>query len=56
VRDVAEALMVVAVGGMLWAAVARLRRGQVAAVRCPTCGRTASRAYPYCSRCGNPLE
>ena len=56
VRDLAEALMVVAVGGMLWSAVARLRRGQVAAVRCPACDRTASRAYPYCSRCGAPLE
>jgi uncharacterized OB-fold protein len=56
VRDLAEALMVVAVGGMLWSAVARLRRGQVAAVRCPACGRTASRAYPSCSRCGAPMD
>jgi uncharacterized OB-fold protein len=55
-RDVAEVLMVVAVGGMLWSAVARLRRGQVAAVRCPACGRLASRAYPRCSRCGSPLD
>ncbi|HEX2191756.1 MAG TPA: hypothetical protein VHH09_01045 [Acidimicrobiales bacterium] len=55
VRDLAEILMVVAVGGMLWSAVSRLWRGQVAAVRCPACGRTASRAYPNCGRCGAPL-
>ena len=56
VRDLAEALMVVAVGGMLWSAVARLRRGRVAAVRCSACGRTASRAYPCCARCGAPMD
>ncbi len=55
VRDVAEVLMVVAVGGMLWSAVSRLRRGQVAMVRCPACGRLASRAYPDCPRCGTAL-
>ncbi len=56
VRDLAEGLMVVAVGGTLWSAVARLRRGQVAAVRCAACDRTTSRAYPSCTRCGAPLD
>ncbi|HWC12547.1 MAG TPA: hypothetical protein VG455_15160 [Acidimicrobiales bacterium] len=56
VRDAAEVLMVVAVGGMLWSAAVRLRRGQVTAVRCPACGRSASRAYPRCARCGTPLD
>ena len=51
VRDVAEVLMVVAVGGMLWSAVGRVRRREIPPVRCPACGRTASRAYPECPRC-----
>ncbi|MEA2686963.1 MAG: hypothetical protein QOE93_2158 [Actinomycetota bacterium] len=49
-----DVLLVVAVGGMLWAAVARLRRRQVAVPRCPACGRTTSLAYPRCPRCGAP--
>jgi 4-hydroxy-3-methylbut-2-en-1-yl diphosphate synthase IspG/GcpE len=53
--DAAEVLLVVAVGGMLWSALARLRRGQLRVVRCPGCGRTASRAYPECRRCRTPL-
>ncbi len=56
VQYVAEGLIVVALGGMLWSAVTRVRRGQVAPVSCPACGRTASRAYRYCHRCGAPLE
>ncbi|MCA1707890.1 MAG: hypothetical protein LC808_33290 [Actinobacteria bacterium] len=55
VRDAAEVLLVVAVGGMLWSAVVRARRGEIRAVRCRACGRTASRAYPDCPRCGAPL-
>ena len=54
VRDAIEALFVVAVGGMLWSAVRRLRAGQVAIYRCPSCGRPTSRAYPDCTRCGAP--
>ena len=55
VRDAAEVLLVVAVGGMLWSAVGRVRRREIRAVRCGACGRTASRAYPDCPRCGTPL-
>jgi uncharacterized OB-fold protein len=54
VGDAAEVLLVVAVGGMLWSAVARARRGRVRAVRCRDCGRLASRAYPRCPGCGTP--
>ncbi len=56
VQYVAEGLMVVAIGGMLWSAASRVRRGQVKAVICPACQRTASRAYHYCHRCGQPLD
>ena len=55
VRDAAEVLMVVAVGGMLWSAVGRVRRREVRVVRCGACGRTASRAYPLCPHCREPL-
>lgn len=55
VRDGLELLFIVAVGGMLWAAVRRLRAGQIAVHRCPSCGRPTSRAYPACTRCGAPL-
>ena len=55
VRDAAEVLMVVAVGGMLWSAIGRVRRREVRAVRCGACGRTASRAYPLCPKCQEPL-
>ncbi len=56
VQYVAEALMVVAIGGMLWSAASRVRRGQVKAVICLACQRTASRAYRYCHRCGALLD
>lgn len=55
VRDGLELLFVVAVGGMLWAAVRRLRAGEVHVFRCPTCERPTSRAYPRCTRCGAVL-
>jgi hypothetical protein len=47
-----EVAMVVAVGGMLWAAVDRLRRGEVRVYRCVACRRPVSRAYPRCKHCG----
>ena len=53
VEHVAEALMALAVGGMLWSAVARARRGQVRPLRCADCGRARSRAYPLCPHCGD---
>jgi len=52
VRDVLEVLMVVALGGALWSAAARIRRGQVRIDRCPGCGRPTSRTYDRCPRCG----
>jgi len=51
-RDLLEVAMVVAVGGILWSAVSRLRRGQIQVVRCAECGRPTSRAYPRCKHCG----
>ena len=54
VRDAAEIMLAVAVGGMLWSAVARLRRGQARPVLCPGCGRTMSRVYDACPYCGLP--
>ncbi|MFN2606466.1 MAG: hypothetical protein ABR511_01025 [Acidimicrobiales bacterium] len=53
VDDAAEVALVVAVGGMLWSAVGRVRRGLVRPPRCPACGRTLSRAYPRCPACGH---
>jgi hypothetical protein len=47
-----EVAMVVAVGGMLWAAVGRLRRGEIRVYRCVACGRPTSRAHPGCRHCG----
>ncbi len=55
VRDVLELLFVVAVGGMLWSALRRLRAGQVHVYRCRSCDRPTSRAYPRCTRCGAVL-
>ena len=55
VRDGLEVLLAVAVGGMLWSAVGRLRAGQVEVFRCPSCRRPTSRAYPQCTRCGAAL-
>ncbi len=52
VRDLVEVLMAVAVGGMLFSAVARLRRGQAHPRLCPGCGRTVSRVYDACPHCG----
>ena len=51
IRDGLELLIVVAVGGMLWAAVARLRRGEIRVYRCIACGRPTSRGYPRCKHC-----
>lgn len=56
VRDALEILIVVAVGGMLWSAVAKLRAGQIRVVRCPACGRPTSRAYPRCKHCDAPMD
>ena len=55
VRDGAEVLMVVAVGGMVWAALTRLRRGQARPRLCPGCGRTVARIYDACPHCGHPV-
>ncbi|MGD9792122.1 MAG: hypothetical protein AB7V43_01470 [Acidimicrobiia bacterium] len=54
VRDLLEVAMLVAVGGMLVTAVRRIRRGEIAVVRCDECGRPTSRAYPDCKHCGAP--
>jgi predicted amidophosphoribosyltransferase len=54
VRNVAEILITVAIGGMLFSAVTRLRRGQAKPRLCPGCGRTVSRVYEACPRCGMP--
>ena len=53
-RDLLELGMVVAVGGILWSSIARLRRGEIKVVRCEACGRPTSRAYPNCKHCGLP--
>ncbi|HET7489202.1 MAG TPA: hypothetical protein VFJ85_14825 [Acidimicrobiales bacterium] len=55
-RDGLELLFVVAVGGMVWSAVRRLRAGHIAVPLCPGCGRPASRAYPLCKHCGCELD
>ncbi|MBK9181258.1 MAG: hypothetical protein IPM45_17160 [Acidimicrobiales bacterium] len=52
VRDVLEVAILVAIGGMLWQVAVRLRRGEIAVVRCAACGRPTSRAYPRCKHCG----
>jgi len=54
VSDALEVSMVVAVAGMFATAVRRLRRGEIAVVRCASCGRPTSRAYPACKHCGVP--
>lgn len=51
VRDALELVFVVAVGGMLWSTVKRLRRGHVHVYLCVACGRPTSRAYPRCKHC-----
>lgn len=52
VRDALEVLIVIAVGGMLWSAIRRLRRGEIEVFRCRECDRPTSRAYPQCKHCG----
>ena len=54
VRDGFEVLIVIAVGGMLWSVLTRLRRGQLVVPACPECGGPSSRAYPNCRHCGAP--
>ena len=56
VRDGLELLMVLAVGGALWSAATRIRRGQVRIARCPGCTRPASRSYDRCPRCGELFQ
>jgi hypothetical protein len=51
VRDALEVLFVVAVGGMLWSSVRKLRGGRVRVYECVACGRATSRAYPRCKHC-----
>jgi hypothetical protein len=52
VRTGLELTFVVAVGGMLWSVVRRLRAGQIPVYRCANCHRPTSRAYPECRHCG----
>jgi len=52
IRDGLEVLIVIAVGGLLVAAIGRLRRGEIRVYRCYSCGRPTSRAYPRCKHCG----
>ena len=54
-RDILEVLIVVSVGGMLWAAIGKLRRREITAPTCPHCGRPVSRAYSHCKHCRSPL-
>jgi hypothetical protein len=51
VRDGLELLFVVAVGGILWSSVKRLRRGEITPYLCVACERPTSRAYPRCKHC-----
>ena len=53
-RDLLEALFVVAVGGMVVSVLGRLRRGQIDVVVCASCRRPCSNAYPRCRHCGAP--
>ena len=52
VRDALEVAIVVAIGGLLFAAVGRLRRGEIRVYRCVACERPTSRGYPRCKHCG----
>ena len=54
-RDILELLIVVSVGGMLWAVIGKLRRREISAPHCPACGRPVSRAYSHCKHCRAPL-
>lgn len=51
VRDALEVLFVIAIGGILWSSIRRLRAGQITAYHCVACGRPTSRAYPRCKHC-----
>ena len=55
-RDGAEILLAVAVAGMLWATVARMRREQAVPALCPGCGRSVSRVYDACPHCGHLIR
>jgi predicted amidophosphoribosyltransferase len=55
VRDALEAVIVIAVGGMLVSAVQRLRRGEIEVYRCVACDRPTTRANGICKHCGRPL-
>lgn len=55
-RDALEVLFVIAVGGMLWSAIVKLRRGEINVVRCNECGRPTSNAYTVCKHCGAPRD
>lgn len=52
IRDVIEVMMVVAVGGILWSSISRLRKGQVSVYQCTDCERPISRTYAACPKCG----
>jgi uncharacterized OB-fold protein len=53
-RDALEALFVVAVGGMVWQTIGKLRRREIEVIRCEHCGRPTSNAYAVCKHCGAP--
>ncbi len=55
VRDLLEVLIVIAIGGMLVSTIRRLRRGQIAVYRCPSCRRPTTRANGICKHCGTEL-
>ena len=55
VRDVLEVLIVVAIGGMLFSTVRRLRRREIPVYRCPSCERPTTRANGLCKHCGAAL-
>ncbi len=55
VRDLLELLIVIAIGGMLWSAVRRLRSGDIRVYRCPSCTRPTTRANGICKHCGVEL-
>ena len=55
VRTLLEVLIVVAVGGMLFSSVRRLRAGALPVYRCPSCARPTTRANGVCKHCGVEL-
>jgi rRNA maturation endonuclease Nob1 len=55
VRDLLEVLIVIAIGGMLFSALRRIRRGQIPVYRCPACDRPTTRANGICKHCGAVL-